>query len=366
LRFSGAGAEREDNLRHMVTALAQVDVDDLSELQKAVRSVTTELARQRKAALAVNSYDQVRIVVEQLNDVNPVLGERTRGVLNVLPKYAASRARYVLKGQVEELGRNEDVDVVVFPIAALGRGINIVFSSDDDDKGKAAIGSVYFLTRPHPAAGDLGLMTSMLARATQEVDCKDFQHLSLADVRQVYDRDRYQIYRRVANLLARPMSASSLDKATLTNFAANLLVPILQTVGRGMRKRAPVAVYFVDAAWAPNSADGLAESDRSSVLVIMRQILEACLAHKDPDLRDVYRALYGVFRDAFRDIVGLIPPQSTQFTPNNLFDPSPATCETELDGYEPNELDNEVGEFARSVGSDDDTDNEEYEEEDFD
>src|SRR5262249_3290936 len=143
LRFSGSGHDREDNLRHMVTALAQPDVADLSELDKAVRSVTTDLGRQRKAALVVNSYDQVRLVVEQLSDVNPRLGERTRGVLSELPKDAA-RVRYILKGQVEELGRDADVDVVVFPIAALGRGVNIVFRSDDDDNGKAAVGSVYF------------------------------------------------------------------------------------------------------------------------------------------------------------------------------------------------------------------------------
>jgi hypothetical protein len=288
----------------MVTALAQLDIDDLSELEKAVRSVTTDQGRQRKAALIVNSYEQVRLVVEQLNDVNPALGKRTRGILNQLPK-DASRTRYVLKGQVEDIGHDDNVNVLVFPIAALGRGINIVFHTKDDDDGRAAVGSVYFLTRPHPAAGDLGLMTSLLANATQALDRESFQHLSLADVQQAYNIARYRIYRCVANLLARPMSASSLDKATLPNFAANLLVPILQTIGRGMRKRMPVDVYFVDAAWAPRSAEGRAESDRSSMLVIMQEVLEECFADPDPDLRDVYHALYGVFRDAFRNIVGL-------------------------------------------------------------
>lgn len=365
LRFSGAGDDREDNLRHMVTSLAQVDVDGLCELQKAVQSVTTELGRRRMAALIVNSYEQVRMVVEQLHEVNPTLGERTRGVVDVLPK-GVSRARYALKGQVEEIGRDEDIDVVVFPIASLGRGINIVISSDDDDDGKAAIGSIYFLTRPHPAAGDLGLMTSMLARATQEINSRDFRHLPLADVRKIYDRSRYQIYRRVANLLARPMSASRLDQETLTNFAANLLVPILQTIGRGMRKRMPVAVYFVDAAWAPNSAEGRPESERSSVLVAMRQILEECVAHTDPDLRDVHRALYGIFRDAFSDIVGLIPPQSARGAPDELFDPSPATGETDFDGYDPLDLAEEAGAFDGQLSPDAGVGDEYYEDEEID
>jgi hypothetical protein len=106
------------------------------------------------------------------------------------------------------------------------------------------------------------------------------------------------------------MSASRLDRATLNNFAANLLVPILQTIGRGMRKGMPVRVYFVDAAWAPRSKLALPESDRSSLLVTMRAILRACLNHPAPDLRTVYQALYGPFRNAFDDIDGLLLPDT--------------------------------------------------------
>lgn len=337
LRFSGAGAEREDNLRHMVTALAQSEVGGLSELDRAVRAVTTELGRSRKAALVVNSYEQVRLVVEQIAAVNPALADRTRGVLRELPT-DATRFRYTLKGQIEELGHDQNVDVIVFPIAALGRGVNIVIRSDDKDSGKAAVGSIYFLTRPHPAAGNLSLMNSMLAQATQAFDGRDLSQYSLAAARKAYDIDRYAIYRRIANLLARPMSASSLDSKTLRHFAANLLVPILQTIGRGMRKRMPVDVYFVDAAWAPNSAEGRPESDRSSLLVVMRGVLEECFAESDPDQRDVYQALYGVFRSAFRDIIGLIPPQGERIAGTKLFDPSPVTTEIDFDGYDPDDV----------------------------
>jgi hypothetical protein len=344
LRFSGGGSEREDNLRHMVTALAQPDTSDLSELERAVRSVTTNLGRQRKAALIVNSYEQVRLVVEHIHDVNPVLAQRTRGVLKERPQGIA-RSRYILKGQVEELGRDDEVMVVVFPIAALGRGINIVFRTHDKDNGKAAVGSIYFLTRPHPAAGDLSLMTSLLARVTQDLDQEDFQHQSLADIQHVYNSTRYRIYRRVANLLSRPMSASRLDRETLRNFAANLLVPIIQTIGRGMRKQMPIDVYFVDAAWAPRSAEGLPESERSSILLIMHNVLEECLSDPDPDLRDVSYALYGVFRDAFRNIVGLMPASSVSQTQDDFFNPSPITPEADFDSYDLDTEDSEIDGF---------------------
>jgi hypothetical protein len=330
LRYSGAGEERTSNLRYMVHALAHTEGGGLSELERAVRSTTTVNGRRRMAALVVNSYEQVQLVVEEICNANALLGARTRGVLKQLPA-DDSRARYVLRGQVEELSQDEQVDIVVFPIGSLGRGVNIVFRSADGDNGRAAVGSLYFLTRPHPGAGDLGLMTSLLAQATHAFDRGDFGGDSLASVQQRYTTTRVQLLRRVANLLSRPMSASRLDRETLTNFAANLLVPILQAIGRGMRKQMPVAVYFVDAAWAPNSVNQMAETDRSSLLVAMREILRKCLADPDPDLQDIYHALYGVFETAFTHIAGLIPPEEGVQTPDDLFEPSLKTVLVDFD-----------------------------------
>src|SRR5262249_60065537 len=116
-----------------------------------------------------------------------------------------------------------------------------------------------------------------------------------------------QVWKRVANLLARPMAESKLDKASRQTFAANLLVSILQTIGRGMRKGMPVSVYFVDAAWAPQSARGLPESGRSSLLVKMRDILNECLTNPHPDLADIYGRPDRSFGDASNDRPGLRP-----------------------------------------------------------
>lgn len=341
LRFSGAGREREHNLRAMVSALAYPEYDDLSELDKAVRAMLTPLGRRRKAVLVVNSYEQVRLVVEQIHDVHPALGDRTRGVVTQIPAHnlGLRRPRYVLKGHVEALGTDEDVDLLVFPIGALGRGVNIVFQTNDADHGRAAIGSIYFLTRPHPAAGDLSLVISLLARATHKMDQRNLLTLPLSEVQQIYDLERYESYREVANLLARPMSASALADHVLVNFAANQLVPILQTIGRGMRKRMPVNVYFVDAAWAPRSAEDQSETMRSSLLMIMQKILLESVTHHDPDLRDIYQALYGGFHEAFQNITGLNPPDGTTPIVSTGFLPSAATSEADFDDFE---LDDEV------------------------
>jgi hypothetical protein len=237
---------------------------------------------------------------------------------------------------VEELGRDPTVDVIVFPIGALGRGVNIVFHTDDEDDGRGAIGTIYFLTRPHPAAGDLSLMISLVAQETLAFDQTDqLARLTLEEIAHRYRDTRRQLYTRVANLLARPLSASRLDQASLTAFAANLLVPILQAIGRGMRKGMSVQVYFVDAAWAPHSANGLPETQRSSLLVIMRDILNDCLQDPDPDLRAVYQALYGIFHSAFNDISGLLLPEDSTDAGDDLFTPTPFTMEVDFSDYEP-------------------------------
>lgn len=339
LRFSGAGEDREENLRYMVHALASRNSGGFSELERVVRAVRTSTGRSRKAALVVNSYEQVRLVVEHLNSVNSELAKKTRGVVREVP-YNIKQSNYILRSQVEELGSDPDIDVIVFPIASLGRGINIVFQTDDADNGRAAVGSIYFLTRPHPSAGDLSLMNSLIARETHKFDNRNFPTATLTEAQQAYNRSRYGLYRKVANLLARPLSFSRLEQTMVRHFAANLLVPIIQTIGRGMRKRMPIDVYFVDAAWAPRSCEGQPENERSSVLIVMQQVLEDYYNHPDPDERDIYQALYTPFVIAFRGIQGLIPPESVNAYPNELFLPSVLTNEIDLenDDFDGDEL----------------------------
>jgi hypothetical protein len=88
------------------------------------------------------------------------------------------------------------------------------------------------------------------------------------------------------------------------------MVAILQTIGRGMRNGCPVAVYFVDAAWAIQSTKDKPDSGRDSMLVQMRIILEECVNHPDPVIRGIYQELYGAFLTPLRRIEGVIYPES--------------------------------------------------------
>ena len=157
----------------------------------------------------------------------------------------------------------------------------------------------------------------------------------LSEVRALFDQRRYAVFRQIARLLARPMSASQLDDETLPVFAANVLVGVLQTIVRGMRMRMPVEVYFVDAAWAPYSAEGQPDTKRSSMLVAMRDVLAVCLSTRDPDQHDIYEKLYRDFAKAFREIDGVIFPGGAIDKNIEDFSPSTAGLEDAMDGWEP-------------------------------
>lgn len=305
MRFSGSGSSQFENLRLMVAHLVKPSVGGSCTLERTANAMSTPEGRARKCALVVNSYEQVRIVVKEIARVNPAIGEKTRGILKSPPEAIEAHERYILRGQVESLGHDQDVMVVVFPLAALGRGVNIVFHTDDEDNGRAALGSVYFLTRPHPVAGDLRLMLSMIAQETERFDRQSFPSHSLAEVAAEYRNRRQGLYQRVMRLLAQPLQASSLPEREVRPFSANLIIPILQMIGRAIRRSSPAEVYFVDAAWAPRSAISEVDSERSSVLVTMRNLLRTYLEHPDPAERAILTALYEPFATAFNSIEGL-------------------------------------------------------------
>jgi hypothetical protein len=318
LRYSGAGDLAHRNLEHMVEELVRGGREK-SEIYKAIRNFDVRAGVMRKAALVVNSYEQARLLKRYLDDYHrESTGRRTKTIVRSLEN-GENPNEYITPSQAEALGDDEHCDIIIFPLTAIGRGVNIVFTKGPRARD-AAIGSIYFLTRPHPSGDDMQLLQSLAGRATQNLD----QHVfgTDDDVRAIarkYSDAKRGTFRLAKRLLQEPLQASRLGAELFKPFTANQMVAILQTIGRGMRNGCPVAVHFVDAAWAPRSTGEKADDGRTSMLVQMRLILEECVAHEDPAIRAIYRELYMAFLEPLRRVDRVIYPEDLQTIDDGLY-----------------------------------------------
>jgi hypothetical protein len=304
LKYSGAGDLQKRNLLRMVAALVE---GTKPEIYKSMDKFDVKSGIRRKAALVVNSYDQARDIKKYINDYHPQIGRHTKAVVNSL-RDGEQPKDFVTSAQCEALGDDENCHILIFPMLAIGRGVNIVFTKGER-KLDAAIGSIYFLTRPHPTKNDMQLLYSLTGRATQEFDSRIFSETEdLNAIATAWQQSRKDLWRTANRLLREPLMASRLGPELFRSFTANQMVAILQTIGRGMRNGCPVSVYFVDASWAKKSAEGKPDSGRDSMLVQMRIILEECVNNEDPIIREIYQELYGAFLKPLQHIQRVIYP----------------------------------------------------------
>jgi hypothetical protein len=98
---------------------------------------------------------------------------------------------------------------------------------------------------------------------------------------------------------------SGLSTEYKAQFAWDMLTPLWQTIGRGIRNGCPVHIGFVDRQFAPLSFDGTADSPDSSVLVQALRQLDVAITSSDPTARTLAKLLYQPFRDALAKTKGL-------------------------------------------------------------
>jgi hypothetical protein len=162
------------------------------------------------------------------------------------------------------------------------------------------------------------LLYSLAGQKTQEFDRLIFSETDdIANISQSWQTARKDLWKYAYRLLREPVMASQLGAELFKPFTANQMVAILQTIGRGMRNGCPVAVYFVDAAWAIKSSKGEFDSVRDSMLVQMRSILEECVNSPDPVNRAIYRELYESFLEPLRQIEGVNYPEEMRAAQDN-------------------------------------------------
>ncbi|KIF80058.1 hypothetical protein [Noviherbaspirillum autotrophicum] len=302
LQFSGARlSDRERILKAMADQLLRDGT--LSTVETAMLQNDVVDGHGRKAGFVVNSYEQCTLLYEHIQANFP----NWRGRIRYLVRANAANGNLagshgVTASEVEQLGSDRGWDLLIFPMNAIGRGVNIVYRFGPRID-KAMIGSLFFLTRPHPRADSLQLIQGLVGRETERFDQKRFpaKDVALLELREA----RRRVTSMVERLLRLQLSVQRLGDYAIP-FVADLMIIILQTIGRAMRGDCPAFVYFVDSAWAPRSALSQPDTPRTSMLVMMQRILEECLRHEDEATRECYSNLYESFHEPLSRIEDLI------------------------------------------------------------
>jgi hypothetical protein len=314
LRYSGAGELRNRNLEKMIDQLLK-DGDN-SYIYKQRNKLDTNNNIKRKVALVVNSYEQARNLKKYINHNYPEIGKKTKALVKFLYE-GDSNKDYLTPAQCPLFGDDENCDILIFPMLAIGRGVNIVFTKGER-KLDASIGSIYFLTRPHPTIDDLQLLYSLAGEATQNFNRLILnKNNDLNSLIKQWELAKKDIRKKVDRLLKEPFMASRLNPSLFTAFTANQMVDILQTIGRGMRNGCPVKVFFVDASWGINSAKEKVDSESSSMLIKMRVILEECMNNPDPITKEIYQELYQSFLTPLQNIKNIKNSKKFNYNDDN-------------------------------------------------
>ena len=289
LRFSGAPINQRDRILQKMVDHFFAGEDPLA------IALTRDFDPGRKVGLIVNSYAQVRLIKERLHRKFPDLAQRVIAVIDQTPP--RNDGDWITAAQVEKLGMRDNWDVLVFPMKALSRGVNIVFEKGPRRRD-ALIGTLVFLTRPHPATESLDLVAGLAGRETLTLDHRTFPaNTTVASMASAWREARRNLMATTRRLLRFPVQASRLGPLGVP-FTADMMVDILQTIGRAMRNGCKARVLFVDAAWAAISSDQTNRSrdnKQTSMLVMMRDILRSRVADPDPVNKAIYKALYDPF-----------------------------------------------------------------------
>ncbi|MEU7779185.1 signal recognition particle [Micromonospora parva] len=312
LRLSGVDPQRRpQQLEQMLHALAVPDrtLGGATSLLQQELDAIPDLQR-RRILLLVGSYAEAAHAGTYLNSQPEWAGNVTVLVAddsdldhswNTLSTQHGRH--YLRRGEITTFP-DAGGQLLIAPLLSVERGHNIVTPG-----GKAAIGSVYFLARPHHRPDDITLATQAIndwAVRQYRGAGRPFQQLVLAqgtpDAAGV--RFRQEASRRWHRYLTRRLSWTSLPADEKSSFTWDQLVVIWQVIGRLVRGGVAARVYFVDGAFSPREAGFKgADTPETSLLRSMIHELDPYFdpaSAVDPLDRSLVRALYQPLYDALR------------------------------------------------------------------
>jgi hypothetical protein len=258
-------------------------------------------AGRQRILLLVGSYQEARDAHQDLARLRPDW-ERDQ-VLHLVPDDDGEDFGHgwagLRRGEVERFA-DTGASYLIAPLLAVERGHNIL-----NDEDAAALGSAYFLVRPHLHPDDIGFAIHSINRWA--VDHGDWTE-EPADMRPktLDERTRWfrgQAYGEWRRMLGMPLVFSSMDEKDQPAVTWSHLVSIWQVVGRLVRGGHPARVHFCDARFAERTANQEeGETAATSLIFAMREALapyfrpgkapNGCTEHDRAVVRLLYEPLF--------------------------------------------------------------------------
>lgn len=237
-RVSGSPLETRENILRKV-------------VDKCTLNIISELDKEGKILLVVNSFSQAEIVATHLsaNLIKRGCKEEVCALVSDKSMDKGETGKYIRRGEVYKFDKKK-ARILVAPALAIERGHNIV-----DEQGHSSLSSVFFLIRPMGVPDDVKeksiKMNGYMAMKMYEYKGTDIYEKNLY-VRQ----EAIKFWNRMNNSSKRRLDNVS-DTEIKTDIVATMFVLILQIFGRLCRvtdaSKNPPTVYFVDGAFRKRS-----------------------------------------------------------------------------------------------------------------
>ncbi|AXI78775.1 signal recognition particle [Peterkaempfera bronchialis] len=309
LHLSGTRPERRPKvLELMLDLLARPrDGRARSDLDQELDLITS--SHRKRLLLLVGSYEEARIGAKLLHGIPQWQGKVCRLVADDVEAevsfggtapdasdfpHTDDEPLMLRRGDVARFATT-GAKILIAPLLSLERGHNIL-----NDLGQAAIGSVFFLARPHPRPHDINLAVQGINSWVTRYLLKDgsFDELvtSSASLDAAGRAFRSQARGHWRRLLTRPMAWPALSDEEKEAFTWDRAVVMWQVIGRLVRGGVPARVVFVDSKFAEREATGRGpDTFRTGLLASMLHVLKPYLTD-DPGKplqdRQLVRALY--------------------------------------------------------------------------
>ncbi|WP_097126611.1 pPIWI_RE_Z domain-containing protein [Spirosoma fluviale] len=310
IRVSGRSDmnDRKHALEELVQRLAERD--EIGETSLLESHLLTIDEKRRRALLIVGSYYEAQIVRDKLIEVRSNWKGRVVALAPDGQSFndgLSSQQEILLRSKVQQFAQS-GAFILIAPLLAIERGHNIL-----NDLNQAALGAAYFLVRPHPHPGDIGMAVKMLNHWALNHHTNSYwferQHNGqlpeAGEMNRIFRKKAIRNWNRYIRMRVQFPTMPETERNALY---WDQLVSIWQVIGRLIRGGVSAQVYFCDAAFAPNTPLGQPDTVRSSLLVGMRELLRpyfdetSSVSARD---RAVAQALYQPFFHALLNITDL-------------------------------------------------------------